>query len=763
RESLDSNSGLKAEIQIREETEKHLRLHESQLELALEEVLKSRSWRITGPIRRIVSLLRKDRGISENSNLANNKTNEHIEKTEAIASQEEKTESAGKRSDAVSQVENTKFEHDEMAKKELEALFRSSKRLVFPKEGDINLSIIVVLYNQAHLGLLCFKSLLDHADVRYELIIIDNASKDRTEDLLARVENAEIIRNDKNLGFLEAVNQGSAIAKGKYMLLLNNDAIIEESSLSNAIHTIDNDTEVGAVGGRIQLIDGTLQEAGSIIWNDGSCFGYGRGENPDDPKFMFSRQVDYCSGAFLLFRKADFIRLGGFDMDFAPAYYEESDFCIRLQKLGLKIVYNPRVKIKHYEFASSGNIADALSLQKRNRGTFLKKHSDWLVTKYAPTQKNALFARSANNFPNILLIDDRVPHPALGSGYPRCSHILNGLASFDYNVTLFPLQFPIDDWRSCYETLNDSIEIILNKGKAGLKDFLRSRAGFFQHIVISRVHNMEVFENIIGGDKSLLENVNIIYDAEALTASREILRKSLHGQYVSKNQQVAMIRGEMDKCRMADSVIAVSKQEAETYRDHGIKNVHVLGHRIVPNPGSNNFIDREGLLFVGALRDDGSPNVDSLLWFCINVLPLIQEELKIKIYVVGDLGASSLFTIQKENISFLGKVKDLNVIYNQCRVFIAPTRFAAGIPHKVHEAAASGIPCVTTGLLAEQLQWTHEKELLIGNTSEKFAAECIRLYRDQRLWEDIRKHGLNAVKEDCSKATFRNNLKSIFS
>ena len=103
---------------------------------------------------------------------------------------------------------------------------------------------------------------------------------------------------------LHALNElASKVAKGKYVLLLNNDAMLEERSLSSAIHTIEKDGAIGAVGGKIKLVDGTLQEAGNIVWNDGSCVGYGRGDNPNDPQFLFNRQVDYCSGAFLLFRR----------------------------------------------------------------------------------------------------------------------------------------------------------------------------------------------------------------------------------------------------------------------------------------------------------------------------------------------------------------------------------------------------------------------------------------------------------------------------
>ena len=102
-------------------------------------------------------------------------------------------------------------------------------------------------------------------------------------------------------------------------------------------------------------------------------------------------------------------------------------------------------------------------------------------------------------------------------------------------------------------------------------------------------------------------------------------------------------------------------------------------------------------------------------------------------------------------------------MYNISRVFIAPTRFAAGIPHKIHEAAANGLPSVTTSLLAQQLGWKDSKELLVGDTPEAYAAQCIKLYQDEKLWQDVRDAGLAAIVEDCSQETFRKNLAGLFS
>ena len=154
--------------------------------------------------------------------------------------------------------------------------------------------------------------------------------------------------------------------------------------------------------------------------------------------------------------------------------------------------------------------------------------------------------------------------------------------------------------------------------------------------------------------------------------------------------------------------------------------------------------------------------MDSLLWFVINVLPLIESQIsEAKLYVVGDYSAPSLTVIDKANVLFKGKSDNLQEIYNNCRVFIAPTRFAAGIPHKIHEASAKGLPCVATSLLAKQLEWTDGQELLVGDTGIHFATQCVRLYQNAELWQKIRANSLSAVQRDCSKNKFKDTLKTL--
>ena len=660
-------------------------------------------------------------------------------------------------------ADSKKDSYDYSAKKQFAAFLQSDSTLSFPLSERPQISIILVFYNQAHLSFLCLQSILQNADVSFELIIVDNESRDETSELLARVENAKIIQNTDNKGFVIAVNQGLQLCRGEFVLLFNNDALLEPDALSSAVAVFDEEPNTGAVGAKIKMLDGALQEAGSIIWNDGACLGYGRGADPSLPEFQFRREVDYCSGAFLLFRKQICDELGGFDEAYAPAYYEESDFCIRLQKRGLRVIYNPSTQITHYEFASSGGLQGASKLQAAHRQILCERHQDYLAKKYSNNPQNTLAARTNNNYANVLIIDDRVPHPSLGAGYPRAAHMLNFLSSLELNISFYPLLFPKDDWKDINASLDNRIEVILNHGKSELGKFLVERKGFYQYIMISRSHNMEFFNFVVNLAPEVIDNIRIIYDAEAVTAPRDFLMRKVFRKPVPEKEQHAILRKELDQARIADMIVTVSEREAALYKNANFANIAIVGHTINPSATPLTFSDRKNILFVGALRDDASPNVDSLLWFIINVLPLIAASIPdIKLHVVGDNTAPSLAAIELDNVRFHGRMEAIDTMYDACRIFIAPTRFAAGIPHKVHEAAANGIPSVTTSLLAKQLGWFDEKQLLTADAPRDFADQCIRLYQNESLWQMLRDYGLKAIDEDCSAEKFNLQLAMLF-
>jgi GT2 family glycosyltransferase len=276
---------------------------------------------------------------------------------------------------------------------QLKSFLTSGSCLELPHSDDPVVSVILVLFNRGELTFACLRSLAENYRERLEVIIVDNASQDDTAMLLDRLQGVQVIRNAENRNFLLAVNQAAKAAKGEYLLLLNNDAQVLPGTIHSALRTIRSASDIGAVGGRLILLDGTLQEAGSIIWRDGSCMGYGRGDNPFAPMYMFRRDVDYCSGAFLLTPRRVWEELGGFDETFKPAYYEETDYCMRLWQRNRRVVYDPNAILLHYEFGSSESTAQATDLQREHQRVFAARHHASLSAQYSPDLNSVLSAR----------------------------------------------------------------------------------------------------------------------------------------------------------------------------------------------------------------------------------------------------------------------------------------------------------------------------------------------------------------------------------
>ena len=624
-------------------------------------------------------------------------------------------------------------------------------------EGAPDVSVVIVLFNQAGLSRLCLDSLAASRGVRHETLIVDNGSTDRVPQLLARVEGAEVLRPGENLGFLRAVNLAAARARGRHLLLLNNDAMLEPDTLRHAVARLDGDAGIGAVGGPILLWDGRLQEAGSIIWRDGSCQGYGRGDDPVRPEYGFVRDVDYCSGAFLMVRRTLFETLGGLDDAFVPAYYEETDFCVRLWEQGHRIVYDPRVRIRHFEFASEVASGWAIELQRKHRDLFVQRHGSFLASQCVPSPAALLRARARlrPGAQRVLVIDDRVPLPWLGQGYPRAASWIAAMAEAGHAVTHYPLQFPREAWDDVRRALPETVEALLDHGLSGLRDVLHARRGLYDTLIVSRPHNMQALRRLLDAEPGLLGPTRLLYDAEAMFSLRDIARAALDGRPMPSAEQQACIDAELGLARGADAIVAVSEAEAAHYRNAGYETVHVLGHEVEVVDDTPGFAQRSGFVFLGAMVDDDTPNGDSVRWFVREVWPLVRSRLgpTATLHLVGACEAPSVRRLASPDVQVHGRVESPAPHMDSARVFIVPTRYAAGIPHKAHEAAARGLPMVVTPLIAAQLGW--QDIVAVGGDAGSFAGHCIQLHEDAQAWQQQRDAILTAVARDGSPATFR--------
>jgi len=661
----------------------------------------------------------------------------------------------------------------------LNAFWRSQERLEF-KLGECSpkVSIILILYNKASLTLRCLRSLMEASSPPFELIIVDNASKDETSKLLNRIDGAVIVRNTSNEGFLLACNAAARKARGKHLLFLNNDTIVFPKAIAEAVKTQESDGRIGAVGARIINLDGKLQEAGSIIWKNGECQGYGRLDDPFFGAYMYQREIDYGSGAFLLTPRDLFEDMGGFDEDYRPAYYEDSDYCTRLRKRALKIVYEPFSVIYHCEFGSATPDFSPFGLMAEHQKIFQNKHREFLENNQLDRERDSVWkARdSRRNRKNVLFIDDRVPYAILGSGFPRAKEILRELHGSNSLVTFFPTLVFNDPWESVYAEFPRDLEVILGLGLGRMEQFLVARKGCFDVVLVSRPHNMKGLKATLSRHPEVFKNVKIIYDAEAVFTNREriyynefVATSTPKGRFKSflRNLQIDLdFKREMDLANGVSVVLSVSEHEKSQFEKHSGSEVMVLGHsikKITAPECAQEFSERRDFLFLGAIHGHPTPNSDSVIWFAKEVFPRIQQKLGTEVLfkVAGINQSPEVSKLESSSVRILGPIQDLDEVFSQARVFVAPTRFAAGIPHKVHEAASRGLPSVISHLLCEQLGWTHGVEVLsasVKNTDE-YADFCVRLYQDKDLWKKIQAAALQRVQSDCAPEQFSRTLR----
>ncbi|MBK8212038.1 MAG: glycosyltransferase family 2 protein [Rhodospirillales bacterium] len=241
----------------------------------------------------------------------------------------------------------------------LAGLLQRYRPISFNEHSEPDVSIIIPAYNSFFFTYQCLISISRHLPrARLQMIVVDDCSIDETVLLARIVHGVRIIRNAENRGFVESCNLGARAATAPYIMLLNNDTQVTPGAIDALVETLQ-DTNAGLVGSKLLYPDGRLQEAGGIIWRNGTGWNYGRLEDPDHPYYNYRRPVDYCSGASIMLPRALWKQLGGFDIRYNPAYFEDVDLAFRVREAGYDVLYQPASVVVHWEGISNGKVLDA--------------------------------------------------------------------------------------------------------------------------------------------------------------------------------------------------------------------------------------------------------------------------------------------------------------------------------------------------------------------------------------------------------------------
>lgn len=271
--------------------------------------------------------------------------------------------------------DNARLSYRAKAEVALDTFLASDRTLSLPGSPSSELTVVIVIYNEPGLSFRCFESLALQDAGNFEVIIVDNASNERTQRLLSRVHGPRVIRHRNNMHYIAGVNSALPHINSQFTLLLNNDVILDPGVLKRLLQIMKADASIGAASPQIVSIDRLLLECGCEITGDGRGVPLKRGEPPEtghsDPHGSLV-EVDYVSGCFLLTPTAQLKQRGGLDTRYSPAYYDDSDYCSALWLNGKRVVIDLSTQVIHFESAAS-TPDEVARLVERNRHKFVEK------------------------------------------------------------------------------------------------------------------------------------------------------------------------------------------------------------------------------------------------------------------------------------------------------------------------------------------------------------------------------------------------------
>ena len=647
----------------------------------------------------------------------------------------------------------------------------------FPK-----ISIILLCYNKFEYTKKCVASIFKNTEYpNYEIVAVDNASVDETSEYLETFgKRVKYVRINSNVGFIGGNNIGVGQSDADYVLFLNNDTEVTPGWLDNLYNTFVFHPDAGGVGAKLIFANNTLQEAGGAIFKDATGWNYGRTGDVYDARYNFVREVDYCSGAALMVRRDLFNKVGGYDYLFVPAYFEDTDLCFSIRKLGYKIYYCYSSHVIHYEGITNGTDVNVglKRYQIINAPKFIEKWKKELALQYPNDPKLRYQFSNRKKGKRILIIDDIPPLPDRASGALRHYNTLKQLLKMDYQVTyvhmmgkqfadkaameyfydlkMLGVEFQWFNYEGWWAIRNEpAVKPVLKN----LIDSLELKLRKFDYVYIAFYHIAEYFIDLIRNE---IPDTPIIIDSVDIHYLREFRRAETFKDKALIKEAEETKRRELALYTKADCVLTVTENDGEELRKD-LKNKAVF---VVPDvhdacETETGFDARDGFLFVGNFNHN--PNEDAVFFFVKEIFPKIKQKISdAKFYVVGNNPTDKLKQLNSDDIIVTGWVPEVTPYLEQCRVTVVPLRFGAGMKGKVGQSLAHGLPMVSTLIGAEGMNIVNGEHSFITDDPAEFVEKCIELHSNKEVWEKFSESGKYLIDSQFSSDMMKKRLEYVF-
>ena len=613
--------------------------------------------------------------------------------------------------------------------------------IVLPTSTKPLVSVIIPIYGKIEYTLQCLVSIAANPpDLPFEVIVVDDCSPDNSVEVLQQVAGLRLLQNQINRGFIQSCNAGARVASGSYLCFLNNDTEVFPDWLDELLRTFTEFPGTGLVGSKLIYPDGRLQEAGGIIWQDGSAWNFGRFQDPLLPVYNYAREVDYCSGASFMVPTALFNELGGFDEHYLPAYCEDADLALKIRDRGYRVIYQPASTVIHHEGITSGTdtTQGAKAYQVANTVKLYERWKDRL-SQHQPNGVEVDAAKDRRAKYRVLVLDHCTPTPDEDAGSVNVFNIMLLLREMDCQVTFIP------EDNFCYlpkYTLalqRIGVEVLYAPYVTSVKNHLRECGGRYAVVFLVRPgvaeRNLDAVKQFCPMAKTVFHTVDLHF--------LRMMREAAIKDSVEINATAAeMKRKELFLIAATDVTTVVSRTELELLNAcMPAQTIRLLPFsQDIPGTTSG-FANRRDIMFVGGYQH--APNGDAVHFFIDEVMPLLREMLPgVKFHAVGSKPPREILDLASDDVIIAGYIENLNAMMDTMRVSVAPLRFGAGVKGKISSALASGLPVVATTLGAEGMSLTAGTNVLLADDAHGMARVIAALYNDEALWNSLSQAGL---------------------
>ena len=616
-----------------------------------------------------------------------------------------------------------------------------------PETNAPTVSIVVPVHGQKALTYNCLAAIaFAYGRASYEVIVCDDGSPDDTATLGEVVENLRIVQNPAPLGFGGACTRGAAAARGEKIVFLNNDTEPAANWLDALLFAFERFEGVGVAGSKLIYPDGTLQEAGGIVWGSGNPWNYGRGRNSADPRFNYTRDADYVSGAALMIDRAIWQKVGGFSDEFRPAYFEDTDLCFKVREAGYRTLYVPQSEVFHFEGFSNGTIVQGEGLkrfQEVNRPKFKRRWAH-AYRENGEDGRNVDLAKDRFVHLRGLVVDLDTPQPDRDAGSYAAIQEMRLMQSIGCKLSFLPLNYAYLGYAT--ESLNRlGIETLYAPFYNTLQEVLAERGASFDFVYVTRYL---AGRQIIPIVRQLAPHAKIIFVNADMHFLREIRAAVLSKDPTALSRARDTRETELAVSRDSDLTLSYSLTEHAILQSHNLDQTTVALCPWVVDVvrGTPAYDEREGLAFLGSYSHP--PNAEAMAYFVTQVMPLLRNALPgVTLHIYGSGVTDALNALAADDVVIEGFAPTVAHVYNAHRVFVAPLQSGAGLKGKVVEGLAYGTPTVLSPVANEGTGARADVDVAVAETPQEYVEAIVALYQNETAWNEM----ANAARAQAAK------------